>query len=75
MSLKWPSGCAHLLVHIRRLPNEGAGVGFLLRVPGGGGSPGGARGWQGVCGEFRGRGGGLNIFFRAEIPTKTRGPA
>ena len=52
---------------------KGAGGGLLLKIPGGGGGvlPGGrgrgARGWEGVCGDF---GGGLNIFFGAESPTK-----
>ena len=49
----------------------GRGVGFLLKIPGGGGSP--KRGWEGARGAGRvsagnlgelGGGGGLNIFFR-----------
>ena len=42
----------------------GGGSGFLLKIPGTewrGGSPkrgGGGRGWEGVCGEFGGTGGG-----------------
>ena len=45
----------------------GGGVGFSLKIPGGGEVSqkrgGGVRGREGVCEEFRG-GGGLNIFFR-----------
>ena len=33
-----------------------------------GGLPGGGRGLEGVCGEL---GGGVNIFFGAEMPTKS----
>ena len=30
----------------------------------------GPRGWEGVCGELGGGGGGLNIFLGAEFPNK-----
>ena len=41
----------------------GGGVGFLLKIPGGGGSRRG-RGREGVCGELGNLGSGLNkIFF------------
>ena len=48
----------------------GGEIGFLLKIPGGGGA---FRGWEGprlvvVCGEFGG--GGVNFFFRAEMSTK-----
>ena len=47
----------------------GGGVGFLLKIPAKGVGTRGGR--EGVCGEFGGGGGGLNIFFRgAETPTK-----
>ena len=54
---------------------EGWGIGFLLKIPGGGGtSPGreGPRGREGVCGELGnfGEGGGLIFFFSgAEMST------
>ena len=52
------------------------GVGFLLKIPGGvlpgGVVEGGPRAREGVCGEFGEGGGGLNIFFGAEMPTKFR---
>ena len=51
---------------------EGGGVHFLLKMPGGGGFPGGAEGPGGCLrriGEF-GRG-GQNIFFGAEMSTKS----
>ena len=51
----------------------GRGVGrFLLQIPGGESPRGGegARDREGVCGEFFGRGGGVNIVFGAAIPTK-----
>ena len=53
-------------------PGMGGGVGFLLEIPRerGGGLPGeGPKGREGVCGGLGGIG-GLNIFFRAETPTK-----
>ena len=54
-----------------RRREEGGGR-FLIENPSRGGLPGraeGARGWEGVCGEFwagGGVGGGLNIFFRGQ---------
>ena len=54
-------------------PGGGRGDDFLLKIPGRGvsraGRGGGARGWEGVCGEF-GWGGAKYFFFGAEIPTK-----
>ena len=49
-----------------RRDREGGGVGFLLKIPGGGGLP---RGGEGAGRESAGNsgelgGGGLNIFFR-----------
>ena len=55
------------------MPGGAGGIGFLLKIPGGGGGcfqegeePGGCL-WR--IGEFGG-GGGLNIFFGAETSTK-----
>ena len=50
----------------------GGGIGFLLKIPGGG-SPAqeGPRGREGVCGDLGScLGGRLNIFFGAEMSTK-----
>ena len=46
---------------------------FIENPRRGGGSPGreGPRGREGVCSELGNFGGGLNIFFGAEMPTKT----
>ena len=41
----------------------GGGVGFLLKIPGGGGLSGGREGGEGVCKEFWGMGGGAKYFF------------
>ena len=48
-------------------PGGGGGIGFLLKIPRGGGISRRGRGREGVCGElgYFGGGGGLNIFFRA----------
>ena len=55
-------------------PRRQGGGGFLIEIPRGGsprtGEGGGTRGREGVCGEMWE--GGLNIFFRAETPTKLR---
>ena len=57
-------------------PRGGWGVGFLLKILGEGGGGvsqkrgRGLRGWEGVCGELGG--GGLNIFFGGEIPSKSK---
>ena len=54
----------------------GGGVGFLLKMRGGSPRTGweGGRGREGVCREFGGigGGGGLNIFFGAEMPAKIK---
>ena len=52
-------------------PGGGGGDGTSLKIPGGGGvreGAGGRQAWEGVCGELGG--GGLDIFFGAEMPTK-----
>ena len=60
---------------------RGGGVRFLLKIPGEGGfswgvGVGWARGWEGVCREFGGGGGGVKqFFFGSEIPTKQRAPS
>ena len=44
-----------------RATGRRVGVGFLLKIPGGGGEGGGRGGWEGVCREFGG--GGVKFFF------------
>ena len=57
-------------------PGGGRGNDFLLKIPGGGvswpGGGGGARGWQGACGEFGGGGGAKYFFWGRNSPQVLR---
>ena len=60
---------------LRRRGGGGLGIGFLLKIPGGGGRPGGAEGPGGLrrIGEFFLRGGTKYFIFGAEMSTKLSG--
>ena len=56
----------------RGVRGAGGGIGFLLKISGGGISRRGRGRWgrEGICGELGNFGGALNIFFGAETSTK-----